>query len=327
MMELPPCHTHHFRLVGNINVDTNRNNNGIELYIREMAMAPPVTASNADDETPATNTTISKTENFNDLINILGGTVPMNDTTGYGIWSASIIMGQWMTDVFYNSTNTLPNEAPIQTILELGAGCGIPGITVAKSFVSRHEQSELPKVYVTDLNHLTLQNLQHNVNINHVDSIASVVSLDWNELTNSEDDKVWPWMVKSTKMDVSSEEELQGIDVLIGSDLVYQKEVVPILLQTIRKLRPKKFFYGAAGTNRDGHDLFIESLQDGQMTLVSSFPAPRIYRTTNPLYNQDDDECFIHFQDLLLLPTENGNGSNGYGDDTFILYEFIAIEN
>ena len=93
ILELPPCHTHHFRLVGNTDVDTNDKNNGIELYIREMAMATPDTVSNTDDDTPAS-TTISKTENYNDLINILGGTIPMNDTTGFGIWSASIIMGQ-----------------------------------------------------------------------------------------------------------------------------------------------------------------------------------------------------------------------------------------
>ena len=342
---LPPCHTHHFRLVGSS--QTVPPNDGIELYIREMAMAP-TTMSNAEyDDPPDASLTTNKTEpnnHNNDLIHILGGTEPVNDTTGYGIWSASIIMGQWMTDVFYNNRHTSSSEetAPIRTILELGAGCGIPGITVAKSFVTRtglvpnRITSMPPTVYVTDLNPLTLRNLQHNVTTNHVEALTRVVSLDWNELIQSRDDTaVWPWT--STNADVApaegephgtSDTTNNGIDVLIGSDLVYQKEVVPILLETIHKLRPKTFYYGAAGTNRDGHDLFIQSLQT-TMTLVSSFPAPTNYRTTNPLHNQDDDECFIHFQDLLLLSNPNRdndceNGNDGI-DDAFTLYEFANI--
>ncbi len=339
---LPPCHTHHFRLVGSSKTDPP--NDGIELYIREMAMAPP-TMSNAEHDGPAASLVSTKTEpNNNDLIHILGGTVPMNDTTGYGIWSASIIMGQWMTDVFYNNRHhhtSSEETTPIRTILELGAGCGIPGITVAKSFVARPgvvpNTTLPPTVYATDLNPTTLRNLQHNVTTNHVDALTCVVSLDWNELIeSSDDDVVWPWMMRpSTNVDLSPENEQNvtsdatnnGIDVLIGSDLVYQKEVVPILLETIHKLRPKKFYYGAAGTNRDGHDLFIQSLQT-KMTLVSSCPAPTIYRTTNPLHNQDDDECFIHFQDLLLLSNKNSDNNcceNGNGDDdAFTLYEFAT---
>ena len=339
-LNLPPCHTHHFRLVGGYSKQLESTNigDGIELYIREMAMAPPTSLSisshendNNDSTLPAT---ISKTEN-NDLIHILGGTEPMSDTTGYGIWSASIIMGQWMTDVFHNihrNANDDNDATPIQTIVELGAGCGVPGITIAKSYLSRQESSiVLPTIYVTDLNPVTLQNLQHNVTTNHVDSITSVVSLDWNELIHCDnDDKKWPWMVQSIS-DVVEEQQTNvtnGIDILIGSDLVYQKEVVPILIQTIQKLRPRTFYYGAAGTNRDGHDLFIQSLQnEGRMTLVSSFPAPHIYRTTNPLYNQDDDECFIHFQDLLLLLAncnDNHNYESGSGDNSFTLYEFTT---
>jgi hypothetical protein len=64
------------------------------------------------------------------------------------------------------------------------------------------------------------------------------------------------------------------------------------------------------------------------MKLVKLFPAPNIYRSTNPLYNQDDDECFIHFQDLLLL-SENSDSDNyeTSGDNTFTLYEFTAVRN
>jgi ankyrin repeat protein len=325
---LPPCHTHHLRLVGSGD-NVEHDEKGIEIHIREMAMAVP---SNGNDET--VESTTSTTTTNNDLIQILGGTNPVNDTTGYGIWSASIIMGQWMTDIFYHSQNRKgevtpppPIESSQMRILELGAGCGIPGITVAKLYQRLYpsESMNVPKIYLTDLNPITLTNLQYNISLNELDSIATAVSFDWNELIQNDEPnsaKLWPWMASCTEpTDVESR-----IDILIGSDLVYQKEAVPILLQTIVKLRPSRLYYGA-GKNRDGHSLFIQSLCQ-RMKLIQSFPAPKLYRTTNPLYSQDDDECFIHFQDLLQLNVVNANddGDDSKNYDTFTLYEFASNE-
>jgi Lysine methyltransferase len=265
----------------------------------------------------------------------------MKDTTGYGIWSASIIMAQWMTDLFHGknhgSSSTIHNPwTKIRTIVELGAGCGVPGMTIAKSIAlstasattatnDDDDDKEVPgtKVYLTDLNPTTVSNLQHNIQLNQLHPIAYAVTMDWQDLEDSS--KIWPWTTTTTtttttdgEEQVVSDSSSSSVDVLIGSDLVYQREAVPSLIQTILRLSPRRFYYGA-GKNRDGHEEFISTLQQcDQFTLVASYLAPKSYRTNNPLLNQDDDECFIHFHDLLF--TDNAEHDE---DDAFTLYEFV----
>lgn len=47
------------------------------------------------------------------------------DTTGLGIWSASLVCARWM------ATEFIASRMEGKSILELGAGCGIPGLAVA----------------------------------------------------------------------------------------------------------------------------------------------------------------------------------------------------
>jgi Lysine methyltransferase/Ankyrin repeats (3 copies) len=312
-IQSPRYHTHHFRFVGSKNVEAE----GIDLCVREMAMASSDSMSSNNDQ-----------------IAILGGSVPMKDTTGYGIWSVSIIMAQWMTDVFHWNRNSYHNdlvakriEMPgtgnngcwnnVRTIVELGAGCGVPGLAIAKSIslanagTTNRDHDITTKVYLTDLNPKTILNLQHNIELNKLNHIASAVTMDWDDLDDKS--KVWPW----TRTD-TMEDTVCCIDILIGSDLVYQRESVPALIQTIMRLRPQHFYYGA-GKNRDGHDMFIDALSNSQpFNLISSRTAPMAFRCSNPLLSKDDDECFIHFQDLLLPH----NSDSFDVDDAFTLYEF-----
>ena len=51
------------------------------------------------------------------------GDRPELDTTGYGIWAASLVMARWMA--------ALSERFHGKRILELGAGCGVPGLSAA----------------------------------------------------------------------------------------------------------------------------------------------------------------------------------------------------
>ena len=51
------------------------------------------------------------------------GSSPEKDTTGYGIWAASLVMARWMAA----SSERFRGKA----LLELGAGCGVPGLSAA----------------------------------------------------------------------------------------------------------------------------------------------------------------------------------------------------
>jgi Predicted methyltransferase len=75
------------------------------------------------------------------------------DTTGLGIWSASIVMARWMAD------KSLLGRFDGKNVLELGAGCGVPGLAVGLYSAAKH-------VYLTDYNPATMENLKYNIDVN-----------------------------------------------------------------------------------------------------------------------------------------------------------------
>jgi hypothetical protein len=53
------------------------------------------------------------------------GAKPEEDTTGLGIWAASLVCARWM------SSEEIASRMEGKSVIELGAGCGIPGLAVA----------------------------------------------------------------------------------------------------------------------------------------------------------------------------------------------------
>jgi hypothetical protein len=87
------------------------------------------------------------------------------------------------------------------------------------------------------------------------------------------------------------------IDIVIGSDLIYQSDMVPLLINTLTTLAPTRFLYAACSQgHRQGHDEFVSQLLE-HFDLVSERRAPAKY-TANPLVSGDDEECFLHFHEL-----------------------------
>ena len=197
---------------------------------------------------------------------------PDQDTTGFSIWSASLILARWMMTKTWTSTTR---------VLELGAGCGVPGLAVAQA------NPRPEKVYVTDLNPLTVDNLQHNIQLNHLQSVVEAVCMDWEQPTT------WPQ---------------EPLSCVMGSDLIYQASLVPLLVSVVLGLLAPggTFYYVAPDTGRDGLKEFIQEMK-AQCPNWREEIAPKEYHE-NPLTNQDDDECFLHFQELSSL--------------TYVLYQF-----
>jgi hypothetical protein len=102
------------------------------------------------------------------------------------------------------------------------------------------------------------------------------------------------------------------IDVLLGSDLIYDKTVVHHLKHVILGLLQKKggiFYYICKSTERDGMAEFIADMVQNGMILVNQeeISAPHPF-TLNPLHNRDDESCFLHFHELTTT--------------SYMLYEF-----
>lgn len=149
---------------------------------------------------------------------------------------------------------------------------------------------------------MTVNNLKYNIDINQ--HRASPSGAPWkNRLQampiNWEDPKTWPD---------------EKIDFVIGSDLIYQSSIVPMLKQVVLGLcrGQGSFLYVAPAVEseigRDGLAEFIDEMKKTEgCSVVSEDLAPKEYHA-NPLCNQDDDECFLHFHELTSC--------------TYRLYEF-----
>ena len=114
---------------------------------------------------------------------------------------------------------------------------------------------------------------------------------------NWQDRKTWP---------------VEPVDFVIGADLIYQTDMVPLLLQTIGGLLAQggTFLYAAPDSGRQGQEDFFAALKETEdMELVAELQAPSVF-SDNPLENQDDEDCFLHFNEL----------KNPVGD--YRLYEF-----
>jgi predicted nicotinamide N-methyase len=190
------------------------------------------------------------------------GDAPVQDTTGLGVWCASLVMARWMADI----APTFQNK----TVVELGAGCGVPGLTLAK-------HDSLQSMLVTDLNPQTVENLRFNVELNNLGHMTSASTIDW------DDSSTWP----------------EPVDTIIGSDLIYSKSIVPLLKKVVLGLLPAggTFYYVAPDTGRDGLDQFLQEIQEEAFVQVSRTTAPPQYHE-NPLASQDEEDCYLHFTDL-----------------------------
>jgi predicted nicotinamide N-methyase len=136
------------------------------------------------------------------------------------------------------------------------------------------------------LNPRAVENIEHNISLNTLVG-TKALRMDWN------DTRTWPQ---------------DQVDYIIGSDLVYQKSLVPLLAGVLLKLvRPGgTFFYVAPKSGRDGLNEFIKEMKKICTGWEEEEAADELI--SNPLTNQDDEECFVHFQELSTL--------------TFVLYTF-----
>ena len=181
---------------------------------------------------------------------------------------------------------------PGKTFLELGAGCGLPS-SVAMSYLSN-----LSQVVFSDLKEMEQEcyaNMEHNCALSVEKSKkirkmalkknkplpaspeASCMSIDWT------DPESWP----KTKMSV-----------IVGSDLVYSKELVPALVNLVDHVLEEGgvFLYASASTNRQGMGEFRALLED-KLTLVQHVKKiPETFKQS-PLV-EADERFKDHFADL-----------------------------
>ena len=166
----------------------------------------------------------------------------------------------------------------------------------------KFNESNAESICVTDINPKTVLNIEHNIKLNEEKNPSFNPSRNRVKAQTINWDDVSTWPKKK-------------VDYILGSDLIYQSSIVPLLTKVIRGLLSDhgSFFYVAPEGGRDGLEQFINEMKSESKGSDSFFVeviekiAPPEY-VTNPLKSQDEEDCFLHFHELAST--------------TYILYEF-----
>ncbi|KAL7528897.1 hypothetical protein ACHAXR_004115 [Thalassiosira sp. AJA248-18] len=217
------------------------------------------------------------------------GQAPIEDTTGLGIWCASLVMSRWL------ASPSMVQKMQNKSILELGAGCGIPALTAAVHGTPK-------SVIITDLNPDTMDNVRYNIDLNNKKWCGSDDDETTKATTTTASSIDWG--------DESTYPSNKKLDYVICSDCIYQKDIVPLLKKVVTGLLDPNhgsFLYVAPEGGRDGLPEFIAAMKSEGFDCVYEEVAPDVYRE-NPLKSGDEEDCFLHFHELAST--------------VYVLYEF-----
>lgn len=250
---------------------------------------------------------------------------PEDDTTGLGIWPASILLSRWIVDL---GENVFKNKR----VLELGAGCGLPGLATAL-------YTNPEAVYISDIHDPTLDNSAFNLELNGEETQREkkIINDDNNDndINNNGEEK--------EEEDVVIKEVLIGnnktytqirkinwndkntypkepLDIIIGSDLIYDKNILKYLVPALlAMLKPDGFMlYAAPITGRDGMadlEAVLEKfgiICEEKINCPDKYyqnPLAKVSKANNNDNNKDnnkeedlpadiEDDFILHFYDL-----------------------------
>jgi len=148
-----------------------------------------------------------------------------------------------------NTTNTaIPTTQKTNTILELGAGCGLTGLVAAQFFPTA-------QVTLTDFNSIVLENLNRNIHGNHLQDRVSSVGLDF--YVQNPNHTGW--------IDTKGHSQ-DPVDLLLGADIICQPSDAFAVARTIHcALKPKGRAVLICGDSN--HRFGVEQLEDACIEL------------------------------------------------------------
>ncbi|KAF7879082.1 hypothetical protein EAF04_000282 [Stromatinia cepivora] len=182
------------------------------------------------------------------------------------IWDAGLVLSSYLSSL-RNSSKTVDSLPTLEkflgtqqdiNILELGAGCGIVGITLAKLF-----SDKINKILLTDLPEAS-EILEKN--------ISTLASKSDASLCCSCSHQVLDWSTPLPE-DVRNERW----ELVVVADCTYNPDVVPDLVQTLTKLRDGNkgmLILLAMKVRHDSEMVFFELMEKGEFRVVERCKVP-----------------------------------------------------
>ncbi|KAL9097544.1 MAG: hypothetical protein Q9165_000440 [Trypethelium subeluteriae] len=200
-------------------------------------------------------------------------------TTGLRTWEAALHLGSFLT--------TEDGEAFVKDrhVLELGAGTGFLSILCAKHLGAA-------RVVATDGDPGVVQSLDENLSLNRLQSINAVRTevLKWGRPLQPN------WI----------EEEIAKYphDVILGADLIYDKEIIPLLIDTICDLisviPTLDVVIAATVRNEETIDMFTTRCEESELRLsYILFPAAAETENRGFFYSTDTPIRIMHIRGEL----------------------------
>ena len=212
---------------------------------------------------------------------------PEDDTTGLGLWPAAVLAARWVA-------TDLRAALAGKVVVELGCGCGLPGLSAARYCGPR-------AVYLTDIHAPTLSNAAHNAALNAAQQNETVFSSSPAAVSVVQGCPVSVLRVSWTDPTSFPPEPA---DVLLGSDLVYDEGILSALTQAVTGLLVPGgvFYYIAPEEGRAGMDSLVSALAACGVVCEDQRPCPSEL-FANPLVGAADglpadDAYVLHFYDL-----------------------------
>nr|CAD2128046.1 unnamed protein product [Meloidogyne enterolobii] len=179
-------------------------------------------------------------------------------TTGLCCWQASFALADFLFLSF--STNLLPYLSNAKYILELGAGCGLVGILLAKQFYL-NKNKEI-KLILSDSDNFVLELLNKNIKLN---------------FGNIEDNLI----IESKYLDWTNfiPNDLPPADVIVASDIIYDPELFSPLINLLKCLlsNNQSFFNSPIAIiactirNPETLNLFLELIASKGIKIIQSW--------------------------------------------------------
>ncbi len=196
-------------------------------------------------------------------------------------------------------------DSPDGDVMELGAGCGLVGLTAATLLQQNSNSNEdgsttsEDKVIFTDYNPVVLENLQKNIELNDFDVDHQVLGLDWfdqeehqeqqqqqaQQLSDDGSDTTGDETTTSTWIDVDGNEHAQ-VRLILGADLLVCTNDADLVASTIDSALVdggKAFILGADQYTRFGVQNFPDACRQlglqvnvQEDILESSFAAEEV---------------------------------------------------